>query len=57
MYFWKLDNPEPIWTYKKKNVEFTCVVSFKVEGGTTADLHPYVYVTGTDKSVHELKGF
>ena len=56
VYGWKLDKQEPEWTYKKKNCEFTCVTSFKNEGGTTADLQPYIYVTGTDKSIHELKG-
>jgi len=57
VYFWKLDQPDPIWTYKKKNVEFTCVVSFKSDTATASDLHPYVYVTGTDRSIHELKGY
>jgi WD40 repeat protein len=53
LYFWKLDDPEPKWTYKRKNVEFTSVISFKAEGPNEYD--PYVYVTGTDKCIRELK--
>ena len=54
IYFWKLNNQEPLWVYKKKNVEFTCVTSFKAEGPQEYD--PYIYVSGTDRSIRELKG-
>lgn len=54
LYFWKLDDPEPKWMYRKKNVEFTCVTSFKADGPNEQE--PYVYVSGTDKTIRELKG-
>lgn len=54
LYFWKLDRPEPLWTYKRKNVEFTCVTTFFKEAQNETE--PFVYVTGTDKSIREIKG-
>ena len=51
---WKLNlekgESNPIWDYKLKNVNFTCVQSFKPEGSKD----PCVYATGTDKSIREL---
>lgn len=41
--------------YKAKNVEFTCVTSYKAEGPN--EIEPYVYVTCNDKSFHVLKGY
>jgi hypothetical protein len=35
-------------------VEFTCVTSFFKE--TQGETEPFVYVTGTDKSIREIKG-
>ena len=54
IYMWKLNLDEgetnPIWDYKLKNVNFTCVQSFRAEGSKD----PCVYATGTDKSIREL---
>ena len=54
IYFWKLNDQEPQWVFKKKNVEFTCVTSFKAEG--PQEHEPYIYVSGTDRTIRELKG-
>jgi hypothetical protein len=40
--------------FKKKNVEFTCVTTYKAEGANEVD--PYVFVTGTDRCIREIKG-
>lgn len=54
LYFWKLDSQEPKWMFKKKNVEFTCVTTYKAEGPNETE--PYVFVTGTDKCIREIRG-
>lgn len=52
VYVWKLNQKEntPIWEYKMKSVNFTCVTTFKPEGTTK----PLIYATGTDKTIREL---
>ncbi len=60
LFFWKLDQPEPVWTYKKGNtVDFNCLTSYKAEKseGPNDKNEPFIYVTGNDKSIRELKGF
>lgn len=51
---WKLNPAEnevnPIWHYKLKNVDFTCVATFKPEG----EKNSLVYATGQDKTIREL---
>ena len=54
IYLWKLNlepgETNPVWDYKIKNTNFTCVQAFKPEGSK----EPCVYATGTDKSIREL---
>jgi WD40 repeat protein len=60
LFFWKLDQPEPVWTYKKGNtVDFNCLTSYKADKseGPNDKNEPFIYVTGNDKSIRELKGF
>ena len=57
---WKL-NPEekednPVWGYKLKNVDFTCVKAYKPESETKSDSKtvPIIYATGQDKTLREI---
>ena len=53
---WKLNPGEgqdnPVWQYKLKHVDFTCVKTFKPDNEAKAE--PLVYATGTDKSLREI---
>ena len=53
---WKLNPGEgqenPVWQYKLKNVDFTCVRAFKPDNDVKAE--PLVYATGQDKTLREI---
>ena len=54
---WKLNPSEgqdnPVWIYKLKNVDFTCVKTYKPE---EPKAEPLVYATGQDKNLREING-
>ena len=54
IFMWKLSQQTAVWEHKVKNVNYTCVTSYKQEGEKTGG--HLVYATGTDKTIRELDG-
>ena len=52
IHMWSLNQTQPIWSFTKANVDFTCLRVFKGDGNNEV---PRVFATGQDKSIREIK--